>query len=39
VPVNGGEETLMLDGGAWGKWTVANDGIYFFNTTVKGVSD
>ena len=39
VPVDGGEETLILAkpyAGAWGKWTVVDDGIYFINTGVKG---
>ena len=39
VPVDGGEETLILDiphAGGWGAWTVVDDGIYFINTAVKG---
>jgi Tol biopolymer transport system component/DNA-binding winged helix-turn-helix (wHTH) protein len=39
VPVEGGQETLVLDGpgaGVWGRWTVADDGIYFINTKAKG---
>jgi len=41
VPVDGGEETLILDipgAGGWGAWTVVDDGIYFINTTVKGTT-
>jgi eukaryotic-like serine/threonine-protein kinase len=40
VPVVGGEETLVLDtpnAGGWGAWTVVDDGIYFINTSLKGV--
>ncbi|HEX6730428.1 MAG TPA: protein kinase [Pyrinomonadaceae bacterium] len=39
VPVDGGEETLVLDipnAGGWGAWTVVGDGTYFINTAVKG---
>jgi Tol biopolymer transport system component len=41
VPVDGGEETLILDipnAGGWGAWTVVDDGIYFTNTAVKGTT-
>jgi Tol biopolymer transport system component/serine/threonine protein kinase len=41
VPVDGGEETLILDipnAGGWGAWTVVDDGIYFINTAVKGTT-
>jgi Tol biopolymer transport system component len=39
VPVDGGEETLILDtpaAGGWGAWAVVDDGIYFINNRVKG---
>ena len=39
VAVDGGEETPIIDiprAGVWGNWTVADDGIYFINTDVKG---
>ena len=35
VPVNGGEETAVLDfpnGRLWGYWALANTGIYFVNS-------
>ena len=41
VPVDGGEETLILDipnAGGWGAWTVVDDGIYFINTAVRGTA-
>jgi eukaryotic-like serine/threonine-protein kinase len=41
VPVDGGEETLILDipnAGGWGAWTVVDAGIYFINTAVKGTT-
>ncbi len=41
VPVDGGEETLILDipnAGGWGAWTVVDDGIYFINTAAKGTT-
>jgi Tol biopolymer transport system component len=39
VAVDGGEEILIFDtpsAGGWGAWTIADDGIYFINTEVKG---
>jgi Tol biopolymer transport system component/predicted Ser/Thr protein kinase len=38
VPVNGGEETQVLDqpkGGYWGYWAVVDGGIYYVNTEVR----
>lgn len=39
MPVDGGEETLVLDipnAGGWDAWTVVDNGIYFINSAVKG---
>ena len=39
VPVDGGEESLILDtpnAGGWGAWAAVDDGIYFINTKAKG---
>lgn len=39
VPVNGGEETPVLEipkVGYWGYWALADKGIYFVNTTAAG---
>ncbi len=37
VPVNGGDETLVLAGfpqaGYWGYWTLSEEGIYFVDTS------
>lgn len=38
VPVEGGEETLVLDllqPGLWGYWAVVEEGIYFLNVKAK----
>jgi hypothetical protein len=38
VPVEGGEETQVLDqpkGGYWGYWAVVDGGIYYVNTEVR----
>jgi Tol biopolymer transport system component/serine/threonine protein kinase len=38
TPVDGGEESLILDtpnAGGWGGWAAVDDGIYFINTQVK----
>jgi hypothetical protein len=39
VPVDGGEESLVLDqpgAGGWGTWALVDDGIYFINSKSKG---
>jgi len=40
LPVQGGEETLVLEqlgAGLWGYWAVVQDGIYFYNANTKGI--
>ena len=39
IPVEGGEESLVLDqtgAGSWGSWALVDDGIYFINLESKG---
>lgn len=41
VPVDGGEETLVVNqpyAGFWGRWSIADDGIYFIRPNLHGDS-
>jgi hypothetical protein len=40
VPVEGGEETLVLEqlaAGLWGYWGLTQDGIYYYNTRTRAI--